>query len=47
MNHPVVASFPTKLPAIIRAAAKRAQTRFWEFFDNNIRKPRTTLAQDK
>ena len=29
------------VPALIRAAGDRAQTRFWEFFVSNIRNPHT------
>ena len=33
-----------RVPAIVRAAGDRAQTRFWEFFVSNIRNPRTRRA---
>jgi hypothetical protein len=32
------------VPALVLAAGERAQTRFWEFFVNNIRNPRTRRA---
>jgi hypothetical protein len=32
------------VPALIRAAGDRAQTRFWEFFVFNIRGPHTRRA---
>jgi site-specific recombinase XerD len=32
------------VPALVRAAGARAQTRFWEFFVNNIRNPHTRRA---
>ena len=32
------------VPALVRAAGERAQTRFWEFFVSNIRNPHTRLA---
>jgi hypothetical protein len=32
------------VPALIRAAGERAQTRFWEFFVSNIRNPHTRRA---
>ncbi|HEY2107131.1 MAG TPA: hypothetical protein VGH29_15135 [Candidatus Binataceae bacterium] len=32
------------MPALVRAAGARAQTRFWEFFVNNIRNPHTRRA---
>jgi site-specific recombinase XerD len=32
------------VPALIRAAGDRAQTRFWEFFVSNIRNPHTRRA---
>jgi hypothetical protein len=34
----------TKAPALVAAAGERAQTRFWEFFVNNIRNPHTCRA---
>jgi hypothetical protein len=30
-----------RVPAVVRAAGDRAQTRFWEFFVSNIRNPHT------
>ncbi|MGJ0509177.1 MAG: hypothetical protein ACR652_19045 [Methylocystis sp.] len=30
--------------ALVRSAGERAQTRFWEFFVNNIRNPHTRRA---
>jgi hypothetical protein len=32
------------MPALVRAAGERAQTRFWEFFVVNIRSPHTRRA---
>jgi len=32
------------VPALVRAAGERAQTRFWEFFVSNIRNPHTRRA---
>jgi hypothetical protein len=32
------------VPALVRAAGDRAQTRFWEFFVSNIRNPHTRRA---
>jgi site-specific recombinase XerC len=33
-----------RVPALVRAARERAQTRFWEFFVSNIRNPHTRRA---
>ncbi len=33
-----------QVPALVRSAGERAQTRFWEFFVNNIRNPHTRRA---
>jgi site-specific recombinase XerC len=35
--HDSLAPTTTSLPALVHAAGERAQTRFWEFFVNNIR----------
>jgi hypothetical protein len=32
------------VPAIVRTAGDRAQTRFWKFFVSNIRNPHTRRA---
>jgi hypothetical protein len=32
------------LPLLVRAGGERAQTRFWEFFVNNIRNAHTRRA---
>ena len=34
----------SQVPALVRSAGERAQTRFWEFFVNNIRNPHTRRA---
>jgi hypothetical protein len=36
--------FAANVPALVRAAGDRAQTRFWEFFVSNIRNPHTRRA---
>ena len=33
-----------QVPALVRSAGERAQTRFWEFFVSNIRNPNTRRA---
>jgi hypothetical protein len=35
------------VPAFVRSVGERAQTRFWEFFDNNIRNPHTRRANGR
>ncbi|MCI4680403.1 tyrosine-type recombinase/integrase [Rhodoblastus acidophilus] len=42
MNNLVPISAP--IPALVHAAGERAQTRFWEFFVDNIRNPHTRRA---
>ncbi|WP_424374936.1 hypothetical protein [Methylocystis silviterrae] len=34
----------TNAPMVVRALRERAQTRFWEFFVNNVRNPHTRRA---
>ena len=44
MNHLIPLAIAAHVPALVRAAGGRAQTRFWEFFVSNIRNPHTRRA---
>ena len=39
-----LAPITTQVPALVRSAGDRAQTRFWEFFVSNIRNAHTRRA---